>query len=240
VYPESANPSLNGADFDQSVVGVIPFEWVCNNSLAGVTNITREQALLLMDDSGILNGVPGMPASYLGYPGTNGNATNVVWLTGRDSGSGTRITTQKDIGYSGTSPILWAWNGSGFVLTNGMTSGGLERGTIANGTNCIGYLGLADAGAVASSAFPITYEGVRAAVTNVQSGAYPFWGYEHVVNKAGALSAQKKAVRDALITAITNQGYQTTNSLYTSPFVDLARMQVNRGTDGGPIKSNNF
>lgn len=238
VFPESATPSINGADFDQSIVGVIPFVFVKNNALTGITNITKEQAVLLMTSSGVVtNGValiPGMPATFL-----SGASSNPVYLTGRDSGSGTRITTQKCIGFTGT-PRLWGLVGSTLTLTNGYSSGGNERTVIANNANVIGYLGLADTAAIAASASPIAYQGIPFSTSGVQNGMYPLWGYEHLVNRAGGMSANQSAIRNALVTAITNQGYQTTNSLYTANFVDQARMNVQRGTDGGTITSLNF
>ncbi len=249
VYPESAQPALDSSDFDQAIVGVIPFVWIRNNALAGITNVTREQALLLMSTSGIIpnvttnggmtvtNLVYGMPATFLG-----GSSTNPVYLTGRDSGSGTRITIHKDIGYTGTSPRLWGLDAVGnLVLTNGYSSGGNERAVIANNTNVIGYLGLADAAAIAGQATQISYEGMAFSIAGVQNGAYPLWGYEHLVNRGGnTLSQNQQYIRDALIAAITNQGFQTTNSLYTGNFVDQANMHVKRGTDGGTITSLNF
>jgi hypothetical protein len=238
VFPESATPSINGADLDQAIVGVIPFVYVKNNALTGITNITKEQAVLLMTASGVVtNGVtliPGMPATFLG-----GSSSNPVYLTGRDSGSGTRITIHKDIGFSG-SPRLWGLNGGNLVLTNGYSSGGNERFAIANNANVIGYLGLADTAAIAASASAISYEGVSFTISGVQNGMYPLWGYEHLVNRAGGMSANQTAIRNALVAAITNQGYQTTNTLYTANFVDQARMNVQRGTDGGTITSLNF
>jgi ABC-type phosphate transport system substrate-binding protein len=131
--------------------------------------------------------------------------------------------------------------GSGtLVLTNGYSSGGSERAVIAGNTNVIGYLGVADAATIAASATPISYQGVPFSINAVQNGMYPMWGYEHLVNRASGLSANQAAVRDALIAAITNQGYQTTNVNYTANFVDQAHMQVQRGTDGGSISSLNF
>jgi len=238
VFPESAAPALDGSHFDQDIVGVIPFVWVCNHAL-GITNITREQALLLMSASGVVtNGtqiIPGMPASFLG-----GKSSDPVYLTGRDSGSGTRITTQKDIGYTGASPRLWGLDlGGNLVLTNGYSSGGTERAVIANNPNVIGYLGLADAGAIAATASSISYEGVAFSVQAVQNGQYPFWGYEHFVNRKG-LSANQQSIRDALVAAIKDPGFQTTNPLYTGNFVDQANMHVRRGTDGGTITSLDF
>jgi hypothetical protein len=238
VFPESATPSINGSDFDQDIVGVIPFVFVKNNALTGITNITKEQAVLLMTSSGVVtNGatlIPGMPASFL-----SGTSTNPIYLTGRDSGSGTRITVQKCIAFTGT-PRLWGLNGSTLVLTNGYSSGGNERNIVAGNTNVVGYLGLADTAAIAASASAIAYQGIPFSTAGVQNGMYPLWGYEHLVNRAGGMSANQVAIRNALIAAVTNQGYQTTNSLYTANFVDQARMNVQRGTDGGTITSLNF
>ena len=239
VFPESATPSINGADFEQAIVGVIPFVWVKNNALVGINNITREQAQLLCTSSGVVtNGgtlIPGMPASYLG-----GGGSSPVYMTGRDSGSGTRITVFADIGFTGT-PREWGLAAGGvLVLTNGYSSGGNERAVIAGNTNVIGYLGVSDATAIAASATPISFEGVPFSVAAVQNGTYAMWGYEHFVNRTSGLSANQSAIRNALVAAITNQGYQTTNTLYTSSFVDQARMNVQRGTDGGTITSLNF
>jgi len=240
VYPESAAPAIDGSHFEQSIVGVIPFVWVRNNGLAGITNITREQAVLLMSSSGVVtNGaslIYGMPASYLG-----GSSTNPVFLTGRDSGSGTRITIHKDIGYTGTSPRMWGLDAGGnLVVTNGYSSGGNERAVIRDNTSVIGYLGLSDANAIAASTTIISYEGVAFSTNAVQKGTYPLWGYEHLVNRASALSANQQAVRNALVAAITHQGFQTTNALYSAQFVDQANMHVRRGTDGGTITSLDF
>ena len=67
-------------------------------------------------------------------------------------------------------------------------------------------------------------------------GSYALWGYEHVVNRSGGMSANQQAVRNALIAAITNPTYQST-PIYTNSFVRLNQMHVERGADGGPITS---
>jgi hypothetical protein len=234
VWPGSATPALSDSLFDQDILGVIPFVWVKNNALTGITNITREQAVLLMTDSGSVtvgtNVINGMPATFLG-----GNSTNPVYLTGRDSGSGTRITIHRDIGFNLT-PLLWATNGSGgYVQTIGYSSGGLERSAIAGGSAVIGYLGEADAAAIAGSATAIAYEGIPFSHTNVAVGMYPLWGYEHIVNRAGALSPSQGAILTALKAAMANPGFQSTNTLYTLNFVSLSDMKVQRNDDGGPI-----
>lgn len=231
VFPGSASPPIPESSFDRAVVGIVPFVFAKNNSLAGVTNITRDQAVLLMTASG--NG--GMPASFLG-----GASANPVYLIGRDSGSGTRISVEKDIGFIGT-PLLWATNGAGVLITtNGYSSGGNVRQVVAGTANTIGYLGLADLASIAASATALSYNGVPFSVANVANGSYAIWGYQHLVNRVGGLSANQALVRDALIAAITDPAFQTGNALYNAAFVPNAAMQVERGADGGTITSLNF
>lgn len=239
VFPGSATPPIPDSAFDADILGVIPFVYVRNNALAGITNLTREQAVLLMTASGVAtNGtqlVPGLPASYLG-----GNNNSPIYMTGRDSGSGTRITTQRCIGFTGN-PVLWATNASGgYFQYTGYSSGGLERYVIASKPDAIGYLGLGDVAAISAAATPISYEGVAFSPAAVANGSYALWGYEHIVNRAGGLSANQQAIRDALKAAITKPAYQTTDPNYTNNFVDLQEMQVERGDDGGTITSKNF
>jgi hypothetical protein len=239
VFPESATPPLNSSDFDHFIVGVVPFAFVRNNALAGITNITREQANLLFTSSGVVtNGnqlIPGMPASYLGA-----GSTNPVYLIGRDAGSGTGITLRKDIGFTGD-PTYWALDANAnYILTNGFTSNGLLRGVVATKPDAIGYLGLADFAAIATNATMVAYDGVPFSHSNVTQGSYALWGYEHLVNRAGGLSSNQQAVRDALIKAITDPAFQGTNPLYTNSFTTVSDMQVERGADGGTITSLNF
>jgi len=234
VYPGAATPPINPTAFDPDVqVGVIPFVYVKNNGLTGISNITREQAVLLMTASG----VGGMPATFLG-----GSSANPVYMIGRDSGSGTRITVEKDIRFVGT-PILWGTNGAGaYVQQNppGYSSGGLERNVIAAKSDAIGYLGRADLAAISTVASAISYEGVAYSPANVQNGNYALWGYEHIFNRAGVLSANQNAVKSALVNAITDPTFQTSNPLYTVSFEALSLMHVGRGADGGDIFSLDF
>lgn len=234
VYPGAASPPIAESAFNRSVLGVIPFVYVRNNALVGITNITKEQANLLMTASGSISGIDGMPATYLG-----GVSTSPVYMTGRDSGSGTRITVHKDIGFNST-PLLWTTNGAGtWIQTAGLSSGGLERDVIKGKADAIGYLGLSDYASIASFATTIAYNGVAYTEPAVANGAYALWGYEHIVNRAGGMSSNQQAVRNALIAAITDATYQST-PIYTNSFVRLNQMNVERGTDGGPITSLNF
>jgi phosphate transport system substrate-binding protein len=232
VYPGAASPPIPASSFEARQVGVVPFVFVKSNAgMGGVASITRDQAILLMTATG--DG--GMPASYLG-----GASANAVYLIGRDSGSGTRITTEKVIGFFG-SPTLWATNGLGqFVATNGYSSGSLVRTVVGNTPYTIGYLGLSDFLPIAGTATALSYNGVPFSPETVANGSYALWGYEHVVNRTGGLSANQALVRNALLSAISDASFQATNSVYTNSFVALSAMQVQRGADGGPISSLNF
>ncbi len=94
IFPEGDNIPASTFD-DVTTLGVIPFVFAANNSaqLAGVTNLTRDQAILLMTGSGA------SPAYFFG--GTNTNINNKVYLCGRTADSGTRITVFDDIDSSG-------------------------------------------------------------------------------------------------------------------------------------------
>ncbi len=235
VYPTSAAPPIPCDGLDDALLGVVPFVFAVNQALygGGVTGIARDQAYTLMTDSGITtsgtNTFYGMPASYLG-----GSSTNSIYLVGRDSGSGTRLTVFADIGYFGN-PTQWATNFStgAYFKTPGLSSGGDVGKTLAARPDAIGYLGLADLGVNAA----LTYNGVPFSHANVTGGKYGLWGYEHLVNRPlpGGLDSNQQAVRDALIAAITNPGYQGTNNFYTNFFSSISEMKVGRGNDGGPV-----
>ncbi|HWD19419.1 MAG TPA: hypothetical protein VHB20_09070 [Verrucomicrobiae bacterium] len=233
IFPEGDN--LASAAFDDvSTLGVIPFVFAASASsqLAGITNLTRDQAVLLMTDSG------STPAYFFG--GSNTNINNKVYLVGRDSGSGTRITTFDDIGFFGT-PNQWV-NIGGVIQadpTGGQSSGSGVRNTLATNTSFIGYLGVADYNTVAATVNKLAYNGTPFNITNVENGSYGIWGYEHFVSRFGLSSGQKN-LRAALITAITDSGYQSTNANYAGLFAPLSGMHVQRFSDGGPITSIDF
>jgi hypothetical protein len=235
-FPSSATPPIPTSAFGTNeILGVVPFVIAVNNNLAfsGVQNITREQASLLLFDSG----PGGIPAAFLGATGSG--ATNVVYLIGRNNDSGTRITTEHVLGYIGAES-LWTTNGNGgYVTSSGFSSGGAVANAIAGGTQSIGYLGLSDFSTVATSAVALNFEGVIGNAPNVANGKYPLWGYEHLYSRIG-LSPNQQAVRDALVAAITSQTYQTTNPLWYDYFVGLTQMTVSRTTDGGQITGNTF
>ena len=233
VFPASATPPIPQNAFDRDVLGVVPFTFFRNNTssnvFAGVTNLTQSQANLLLVASGF------MPATFLG-----GSSSRSIYLIGRDSESGTRISIEKDLGFIG-SPLLWMTNAGGiYVQTNGLSSGGILRGVVANKGDAIGYAGISDFNAVSNTCTSIPFNGAAFTHTNVNNGTYPLWGYEHLVNRVGGLSAQKTAVRDAFKSAVKNTGFQSTNTLYFPFFSSLADMHVERGADGSTPTSLDF
>jgi ABC-type phosphate transport system substrate-binding protein len=234
VFPGSATPPIASTAFSQrDVVGVVPFIYLRSGgpTLGGITNITRDQAVELMVTGGL------MPATFLG--GTN---NNIMYLVGRDSGSGTRISVEKDIGFIGTEFLFYnpvPGNPNTWANTNGFGSGSDVRTAIIQNSDAIGYIGLADFRVVADPtnsvpAVGLTFNGVAYSSTNVYSGKYGLWGYEHVVSRIG-LSSNQGLVRTALVGAITNANFQATNTLYNTAFEIQSNMQVDRGADGGTI-----
>jgi hypothetical protein len=239
VFPGGATPPIQPSVFaSNAILGVLPFAWVRSNNplLDGVTNLTRDQALLLEVAGGL------MPASYLG--GTATNSTNVVYFTGRTSGSGTRITTEKDIGFVGSANLYENLGGAtGWVQFAGFSSSSGVDGEVSTNASVISYLGLPDVENVllpTNGCVVLDYDGVPYSTTNVENGSYAIWGYEHLCTRFG-LSASQTAIRDALIQTITDPNYQNTNVVFTGNyFIPLASMQVQRGSDGGPISGVNF
>ena len=152
------SPSLS-----DSQVGVLPFAWVKSQSGASsITNVTIQQL-----QSFLANGI--MPLSYFnGNPADDGTIT---YLVGRDSGSGTRITAERDALFIG-SPLLWQPDGlCNWSISAGFSSGSGVAGVL-NGTcgPALGYLGLSDAATVNSGGNIIAYNGVKPFLGTIEIG----------------------------------------------------------------------
>lgn len=227
VFPAAAVPPIPDAAFTQYNVGVVPMVYVKNNGLAEVSNITQDQAVFLMVNSGA-----SMPQTYLG-----GSSSSGVYLIGRDGGSGTRATVEKCTKFVG-SPVLWATNGTGsYVITNGYSSGGSVRNVVKGAADAIGYMSLGDWLPIAGQSTVLAYNGVPFNITNVYTGQYTIWGYQHLVHRVGGLSGSQQQVFNALKNAIVDPNYQETSPLYAPNFGELKKMQVERTSDGGPLSS---
>jgi hypothetical protein len=221
------SPSL-----DNTNVGVQPFVYVKSlGTAANVTNITFQQLQALLP-----NGV--LPLSY--FTGNSADDTKYIFLVGRDSGSGTRITAEKDALFLG-SELEYApdtncvWNiFSGFSSGSGIT--GVLNGSCGSTTNAVGYLGLSDAKNVNSGGNIVTYDGTlpyRGLVaapdfTPTRKGIYSLWGYEHLYQRTTA-SANLKSFRTAFSGEIENDLATSTTA------IQVSSMGVKRSFDGGPI-----
>ncbi len=228
---------------------VIPFKWIASNragSITGFTNVTPVQARALLNTGSLAASI---------FTGNSADSGVTVWATGRDNGSGTRITTLADIGYGVNSPVVQvqAVITSGvitditdFVVNNvsdpnyGYTSGG----TLANVLNkpsdptsfadslLLSYLGISDATTALGGSTPgkeLTYNGVAYSPENVYNGKYSLWGYLHLYYKNTFTAGQGKSFADQLGTIL--------KTLPGSSGLNPALMNVYRDTDGGNIYS---
>lgn len=234
VFPASTTPALSDGQFQVVTnVGVVSFVFAANNSL-GLTNITRDQAQLLFQDSG------SMPASFLG-----GNNPNPVYLIGRTPDSGTRISCEKVVGFT-SSELIWTNAGSAAVPnwqidTLGNSSGGYVALALQTNSAAMGYLGLADYNSVSAQVTALSYNGVPYSSANVTNGAYAVWGYEHAALKSGYTAATPQyKIFQALVGNIVDVNFQRTNTLYVGNFEVIADMNVKRNGDGATIFGKTF
>lgn len=224
---------------------ILPFKWVASNRAiaAGLTNITPLQARALLS-------IGYLPLSF--FTGNASDASVTVYATGRDNGSGTRITALADIGYGVNTTVSQAQvvlTGSNITgLTDflnaqgqpdpnyGYTSGGTLAGVLNKPSTgevadviVLGYLGLSDAVTALSGATPgkeLTYNGAAYSPAAVENGEYSFWSYSHLYYK-NTLSGISKTYADALgVSLRTNPG---------SAGLGSTLMTVKRSTDGGNI-----
>jgi hypothetical protein len=209
-------------------VGVQPFAWVKSSTApASVTNISIQQLQAFLS-GGVL------PLSY--FSGNTADSS-LVYLVGRDSGSGTRITAELDSLFVGT-PILWAPNGSCvWALSTGFTSGSGIAGVLNGACSAsIGYLGIADAKTVNSGGNILAYDGTKPFLglitvpdfAPVRRGQYSLWSYEHLF-KSTTASANVNAFYGRLASEIDSDLATSTTA------IQVGSMLVSRLADGGPI-----
>jgi hypothetical protein len=236
--------TFNGESYDSLVdnaVGVIPFQWVkSKGAAAGITNMTP----LLAQATWIGTGT--CPLAL--YTGNSADRSTLVYATGRDADSGTRIATFAESGIgnttsvqqwdtaleSGGTPALYAQQTvNGIVFPEG--EGGEASGGTLGGTSKMGktgltksyvsYMGTGDAAALAGNGGAVlTYNGLSYSLAAVQEGQYTFWSYEHLDYKSG-LAGVPRTFGESLSTQL-----QTVDG---SPL--LSSMGVVRAADGGVI-----
>jgi|ERR1044071_4232898 hypothetical protein len=206
----SKNPS--GA-ITGTKVSIIPFAWVKEKgSSSALTNVTDQQIRQALTGGARLALFTGNPAD-----------TNYVYVTGRDSESGTRVNALGESGYGiFNSPFqvqvlsdgsMKDQTGLGdYVGDYGYASGGsvatqmgydISTATDAvnggtTGYSVIAYLGRSDANsAVANGGVELSLNGVFESPATVKEGLYSFWGNEYVYHK-NTVSSQALAVYNKL------------------------------------------
>lgn len=252
VQLEAANPPAKGTDFETGTrtnIAVITFTYVKNLGplMSGVNNVTRDQAIALYSQSGIMN-----PLSLGG--GDNAfDPAQAIYLAGRYPQSGTRISFEKNTGFTGSEilydftipggPDHWGDNAS-FA---GYTSGGKMRDTLAASSNAVynivGYLGTSDMintfvntenYTCKAGLTNIAYNGVMWSSNNVVMGKYPLWSKEMAAARKGISSSPSvfKAWQ-AVVNALCDPVYQKAN--FTGRVLPFSVMQCDRSGDGTVI-----
>ncbi len=216
---------------DEVSVAVIPFVFMKNDGApAGITNMTAPlfQALY--------GGIGEAPLSL--FTGNAADIGHTVYSTGRNSDSGTRITTVAN-NYYGLNLSIAQYTGTGDPLTltyagnGGYSSGsgvsGVLASTITGARSVVGYLGTSDgATAAAGGASYLKFNGVDYSADAVYNGQYTLWGYLHQFtmldpNNTGVTESFYNDLRDAMI---ANPGSGT---------LGLGSMQVERAADGAAV-----
>lgn len=238
-------------------VAIQPFCWVKSSATdARVTNISMQQLKYALAGS--------CPLSYLIGTTNAADYSTIVYFTGRNKDSGSRLVSLSDCAYSGSvnmysnilgTPVKMTANQivNGVNYGPGFSSGGTEAGVIAAtpGFNYIGYLGYADARTVVAAGGQIlTYNGLlpftggSTTTTNgmdvpnfapVMTGQYSMWGPEHLfINPSGANYTAAFAVYTNIVPFINTDITNTANGFTTA--IQISAMgNTTRTSDGGKI-----
>ena len=219
----SKNP---GAAITGSKVCVIPFAFVKEKgSAAALTGVTDQNLRQALRGGTQLSMFTGNPAD-----------TTFVYVTGRDSNSGTRVNAFGVTGYgifaapfqlqvdsngsmhdqgAGTYLGDFGYSGGGAVVTQMVVDLGQATSVdVANGTgvekfSVVAYLGRSDANAAIAPAIggtELSYNGVFETPTTVKEGVYTFWGNEYIYRK-NTVSSQATTVFNKLSAATGISGH---------------------------------
>ena len=226
----SLNPTQNGTLTDFGIVAVIPFTWAKGYNSAPDASWTDLVNVSIPQLSYELTGAK--KASY--FTGKTAD-TDLVYLIGRNKGSGTRVNTFLTLNYglsksivqyapansTYSSTVLTAGSvapitslaGLDVVGNDGFDSGGgvattLEDNITGSHLITLGYIGLPDFLGSLSTGTPataLTLDGVAENDGNIINGEYAFWGHEHLYGQASPSTAAL-AVADALTGYVTVNG----------------------------------
>jgi hypothetical protein len=236
---------IDGTQFDETQTLVVPLVFAKNsnrpNSIAGITNLTQRQAYYLEQAAGALT------TTNLG----GSSDSDILYFVGRNDLSAVRQIIDANIFWTGPAANYTTnSNGSGNAVPYllGSSPWGAGSGTEVqqiltnlNTGNAIGTVAAQDLGNLT----PLSYEGVAFSTNNVINGSYPLWGYEQYfyyptgTGPANAASVNQTTIINALISAVSDQPFEHTNSVFIGKFVSIQDLLVARGVpDGGPITDN--
>jgi hypothetical protein len=234
-------------------VGVIPFQWAKNiGAPATLTNVTNQ-----LGNAILVNG--NIPLSQ--FTGNPADATTSIYVTGRNSDSGTRLEAFAETGFGINTPPLqvdptqatadhiaagaWVAAAGGVVYynpgTSGRSSGGQvagdlnatgSQGVLANNGSLISYLGVNDAATVNGGANTLLYNGVAYSPATVQNGQYSFWSYEHLFL---APTFTGVAANSPYRTVVNALAARILNFDAAVSGIQLSTMNVARSIEGGVI-----
>jgi hypothetical protein len=167
----SASPGAVGLSASPfTVLGptlVVPYAFIKYpgaTALAGVTNLTQQQALYLEGAAGT-NSAGWLPISFFG-----GTSTNPIYLVARNTASAVRTEIDANVYFTGT---ISTWTTLGGVPvpdpSGGQTSGSNVRAVVQAIGNAIGTVAASDI----STDTTLSYQGVPFSIANVENGSYP-------------------------------------------------------------------
>ncbi len=225
-------------------VGVVAFQFVrAKGTPTTVANMTPQIAKALWSGTGKL------PLSFFTGVGTD---TTLVYATGRDPDSGTRIDTFAETGVGIDSVVVQydcateapyiaqTVNGIDYDAGQGGEKSG---GTLAkNGKMAktglakyyVGYMSTGDAAdlatnsGIAPATATLTYNGVAYTKTAVQQGQYTLWGNEYLAYKP-SLATPAGNVKITFATTLRDQILNTDASIL------ISSMKVQRNGDGETV-----
>ncbi len=229
------SPAHAYANLEDKKVGIVPFKWVASAAAPGGQlglNMTPQLA------QSTFVGLGSVPLAL--YTGANSDHATIVYATGRDADSGTRLTAFAETGIGVNTPVnqydistgapyvAKPINGVSYAAGNGGESSGGNLATkliAATSTVYVTYFSTGDAAtAITGGAKEMTYNGVTYSDAAVKEGKYTFWSYEHLMYRP-ELTGVSLSFATSLVTKISTD---------TATLKD-SEMQVQRATDGAPV-----
>ncbi|MDB6003551.1 MAG: hypothetical protein JWR15_538 [Prosthecobacter sp.] len=228
------------ADLQDTQVGVVPFVFV-----------THPNAPFSNMNSQLMKVVYGQDYAFLSNFIAGGSSTVSVYGCGRNSDSGTRVTTLAETGYgytnsvyqytatvNGTTTLSFAQNSP---ANNGASSGGTLAKSLAKPSSDtvgwgVGYIGVGD---LQGTNLTMTYNGQAYSPANIKNGSYTLWGYEHCFVAARVRDAGTGTDDEARKNWINSMTGLLIADPSASAGIKLSDMTVTRPGDGAAI-TNNF